>query len=140
MNNQEKLEEFYNYKYWREIQRNQLNNSSNIIFTFCVAIIGFTINYLLSENNNICPAISYIFFISIIFYFIAIFFYLFMNITKLIDYRKTAQLIYKGISYYEIGRKTRLLGIITWISFLLQIIFSFLGFIFTIICFRIILF
>lgn len=140
MDSKRQLEDFYDYKYWREIQRNQLNTSSNIIFTFCIAIIGFTINYLIEEKNNICPVINYIFFISIILYFLSVFFYLSMNITKLLDYRKTAQLIKKGVSYYDIGRETKLVGRITWISFLLEIFFAFLGFLFTIICFKIVLF
>ncbi len=80
------------------------------------------------------------FFISIILFFLSVFFYLSMNITKLLDYRKTAKLIKKGVSYYDIGRKTKLVGRITWISFLLEIFFAFLGFLFTIICFKIVLF
>ena len=56
MNKKEQLEEFYNYKYWREIQRNQLNTSSNIIFTFSATIIGFTINYLLKKDTSICES------------------------------------------------------------------------------------
>ena len=40
MMSQEKFKEFYNYKYWREIQRNQLTISSNIVFTFCVRCVA----------------------------------------------------------------------------------------------------
>ena len=61
MNKKEQLEEFYNYKNWREIQRNQLNTSSNIIFTFSATIIGFTINYLLKDNNDNCEIINNLF-------------------------------------------------------------------------------
>ena len=33
--------EFYNYKHWREIQRNQLGVSANLYFIFTSAIFGY---------------------------------------------------------------------------------------------------
>lgn len=134
MDSKKHLEDFYNYKYWREIQRNQLNNASNIIFTFTVAIIGFTINYLL--NNNTCPIITDFLFISITIYSISIFFYFLMNIIKLIDYRKTASLIKSNVSLDEIGKKTYILGQIIWFSFILETVLTFLGLIISIITFK----
>ena len=74
MNKKEQLEEFYNYKNWREIQRNQLNTSSNIIFTFSATIIGFTINYLLKKDTSICESTKFLFVISIIIQLISILF------------------------------------------------------------------
>lgn len=140
MNSKKPFEEFYNYKYWRDIQRNQLTISSNIIFTFCVATIGFTINYLLKENKNLCPIINYLFSISILMYFISVFFYLSMNVSKLIDYQKTAKLILKEVSLNKISQKTKFLGTLTWIFFILETTFAFLGFLFSIIVFKIIIF
>ena len=140
MNSKKPFEEFYNYKYWRDIQRNQLTISSNIIFTFCVAAVGFTINYLLNENKNLCPIINYFFYLSILMYFISVFFYLLMNISKLIDYQKTVKLILKEVSFDKISEKTKILGKITWIFFILETTFAFLGFLFSIIIFKIIIF
>ena len=134
MDSKKHLEDFYNYKYWREIQTNQLNNATNIIFTFTVAIIVFTINYLL--NNNTCPIITDFLFISITIYSISIFFYFLMNIIKLIDYRKTASLIKSNVSLDEIGKKTYILGQIIWFSFILETVLTFLGLIISIITFK----
>ena len=44
----EKLKEkkdFYNYKYWREVQRNQLGVSANLYFIFSSAIFGYILNF-----------------------------------------------------------------------------------------------
>lgn len=131
------LKEYYNYKYWREIQRNQLNNTSNIIFTFSIAIIGFTINFLL--NNNTCSKIANLLFLSVGIYSTSICFYFFMNIIKLIDYRKTAALIKSNIDLYEIGKRTHILGQIIWFLFILEIIFSIVGLIISVISFKILL-
>lgn len=42
-----RLKEFYNYKHWREIQRNQLTISSNIFFYFKCCF-----SWLFSESFN----------------------------------------------------------------------------------------
>ena len=140
MNKKEQLEEFYNYKNWREIQRNQLNTSSNIIFTFSATIIGFTINYLLKDDNDNCEIINNLFKKSICFLLISIFCYLAMNIIKIIDYRKTAGLIRDEISFIEIGRRTKFLGKTIWTIFLLQMIAAFFGILFSFISFESIIF
>ena len=135
MNKKEQLEEFYNYKYWREIQRNQLNTSSNIIFTFSATIIGFTINYLLKKDTSICESTKFLFIISIIILLISILFYLIFNISRLTDYTKTARYLSTNMSFEEIGTKTWLFGKITWYSFFLQIGIAFFGFLFSVIIF-----
>jgi hypothetical protein len=47
-----KKDEFYNYKDWREIQRNQLGISANLYFVFSSAIFGYTLNFLLADKNK----------------------------------------------------------------------------------------
>ena len=133
------LKKLYEYKYWREVQRNQLTITSNIIFTFSVALIGFTINYLL-KNGSLCPIIKGKLFNSISLYSLSILFYLIMNFSKLVDYRKTASLIMKETPNNEIQKKTNLLGKITWYSFILEILLTFIGFIITMISFKSIIF
>jgi hypothetical protein len=135
MNKKEQLDEFYNYKYWREIQRNQLNTSSNIIFTFSATIIGFTINYLLNEGSSICSSSKFLFIISIFVLLISTLFYLVFNISKLIDYKKTARHLRNNVPFEEISKKTWLLGRITWYSFLIQLGIAFFGFLFSVIIF-----
>ena len=135
MNKKEQLEEFYNYKHWRDIQRNQLNTSSNIMFTLSATIIGFTINYLLNNSNSICYRSKFLLIMSIAVLLFSILFYLIFNISKLIDYKKTARYLRNDMSFEEIGRKTWLLGRITWYSFSIQTGIAFIGFFFNIIIF-----
>lgn len=136
MNSTSKLEEFYNYKYWREIQRNQLTISSNIVFTFGVASVGFIINYLLNNKKTSCTTLNDLFYCSILLFLLSIFSYLILNIVKLKDYRKTAKLIKKDAPLHEISKKTCLLGNIAWWLFYSEIIFAFLGFIVSLIIFE----
>ncbi len=140
MMSQEKFKEFYNYKYWREIQRNQLTISSNIVFTFCVAVVGFIINYLLNNKNMKCPILNDLFFYSISFFLLSIISYLIMNIAKLIDYRETAKLIKKETPFHEISKQTYLLGKLAWWLFILEIIFAFFGLLVSLFVFKNIIF
>ena len=140
MMSQEKFKEFYNYKYWRETQRNQLTVSSNLVFTFCVAVVGFIINYLLNNKNMMCPILNDLFFYSILLFLLSILSYFILNIVKLKDYRKTAKLIKKETPFHEISRQTRLLGSFTWWLFCVEIIFAFFGFLMFLFIFKSIIF
>ncbi len=140
MNSKSKLEEFYNYKYWREIQRNQLTISSNIVFTFCVATVGFILNYLLNSKIKNCSTLNDLFYYSILLFMLSILSYLTLNIVKLKDYRKTAKLIKKDTPLHEISKQTYLLGDFAWWLFYLEIIFAFLGFLVSIIIFKNVIF
>ena len=140
MNSKSKLEEFYNYKYWRDIQRNQLTISSNIVFTFCVASVAFTINYLLNNKYTNCGILNDLFYYSILLYLLSILSYLLLNLVKLIDYRKTAKLIKNDTPLYEISKETSLFGNITWWLLYTEIIFASLGFLVSIITFKNIIF
>jgi hypothetical protein len=89
------LDEFYNYKYWRDIQRNQLSISSNIFFTFNVVILGFVVDYLANDDNH-CGmnlVIKNLFLVAMVFLILSIVSYVIFNILRLIDYRNTAQII-----------------------------------------------
>lgn len=121
MNSKSKLDEFYNYKYWREIQRNQLTISSNIFFTLSIASIGYSVNYLIIHRSD-CSVIRNIFMISMFFFIISIISYFLLNIFKLSDYRKTAQLIYNDTSHNEIKNKTKKIGHWIWYLFYTEII------------------
>src|SRR5690554_6795103 len=100
MNTQEHLKEFYNYKYWRETQRQQLTTSSNIFFTFNVVVIGFIINFLLNNEKQYL-VIKDLLLVSLICFVLSIVFYIIFNLLRLRDYRKTAQLIKEGITFHE---------------------------------------
>ena len=137
---QEKFKEFYNYKYWREIQRNQLTISSNIVFTFCVAVVGFIINYLLNDKNMRCQILNDLFFYSISLFLLSIISYLILNIVKLIDYRETAKLIKKETPFYEISKQTYFLGRLAWWLFILEITFAIFGLLISLFIFKNIIF
>ncbi|EKT4549190.1 hypothetical protein JE952_000800 [Flavobacterium psychrophilum] len=140
MNSKKHLKEFYNYKYWREIQRNQLTTSSNIVFTFCIAAVGFIINYLLNNKCLRCPILNDLFFYSILFFLLSTITYLILNIVKLKDYRETAKLIKKNTPFHEISKQTFLLGKLSWWLLISEIIFAFFGFIISLFIFKNIIF
>ncbi len=136
----DKLKKFYNYKYWRETQRNQLTISSNLVFTFCVAALGFILNFLLNNKSIKCSILKDLFFYFILFFLFSILSFFILNIVKLKDYRETAKLIYKDYSLNEIRKQTSLLGGIVWWLFYSEIIFAFLGFIIILFSFNKIIF
>src|SRR5690554_4985030 len=102
MNTQEHLKEFYDYKYWRETQKQQLTTSSHIFFTFNVVVIGFIINFLINnEKQNL--VIKDLLLVSLVCFALSIAFYIIFNLLRLGDYRKTAKLIKDGIAFHEIS-------------------------------------
>jgi hypothetical protein len=121
-----RLKEFYNYKHWREIQRNQLTISSNIFFTLSVASVGYSVNHLI-EHKYDCLIIRNIFMLSMFFFIISIIIYFLLNIVKLVDYRRTSQLIDKDTSSNQIRNNTSSLGNWTWYLFYTEIITCSLG-------------
>lgn len=124
---EEMLKEFYNYKYWREVQRNQLTISSNIFFTFSTVIIAFIVNYLLKESDNEHIVIKNLLQLSAFIHILSIILFSLLNFLRLVDYRKTAKLIKAGTEYSKISEQTKLIGQSNWYLFVLQIIFSVLG-------------
>jgi len=123
------LDEFYNYKYWRDIQRNQLSISCNIFFTFNVVILGFVVDYLANDDNH-CGmnlVIKNLFLVAMVFLILSIVSYVIFNILILIDYRNTAQIILREKSNHYVSAKTKYMGQINWILFICQITLSVLG-------------
>jgi hypothetical protein len=128
MSNEKKmLKEFYNYKYWREIQRNQLTTSSNVFFTFSTVILGFIVNYLLKESFQIHFVIKNLLLLSALAHILSITLYTLFNTLRLVDYKKTANLIKVGTKYCEISKRTILIGKLSWYLFVSQIGLSVLG-------------
>jgi hypothetical protein len=137
-----KIDEFYNYKNWREIQRNQLGISANLYFVFSSAIFGYTLNFLLADkgkNTLNCPA-KIILYFSLIFILTSLLFYAIFTENRLKDFRKTAQLINEGKSSDEIKEMTKTIGINTWSNYNLQRYSLFIGFIISLVGFSIYLF
>lgn len=114
MNNHEKLKEFYNYKYWREIQRNQLGVSANLHFVFSSAIYGFILNLLIEKNCCLSNCEKFIFIISLIFQTFSLFFYGLFTQNRLKDSQATAKLIYEEKPFVEIRNSTLETGKKTW--------------------------
>ncbi len=137
-----KKDEFYNYKDWREIQRNQLGISANLYFVFSSAIFGYTLNFLLADKNKStlnCPA-KIILYLSLIFILTSLLFYAIFTENRLKDFRKTAQLINEGKTSDEIKEITRPIGINTWSNYNLQRYSLFIGFVVSLVGFSIYLF
>lgn len=85
--------DFYNYNYWREVQRNQLTISSNVYFTFSASIVAYTLNTLITNSLKTTICLKLLFIISILFHLVSLSFYVRLTDNKLKDYKKTATLI-----------------------------------------------
>jgi hypothetical protein len=132
--------DFYNYNYWRDLQRNQLGTSANLYFVFSSAIFGFTLNFFIAEKNLLkCPE-KIIFTFSLISILISLFFYALFTENRLKDFRKTAQLIDDKKSEIEVRELTKSIGINTWSYYNLQRYSLFIGFLISLIGFSIYLF
>ena len=135
-----KKDEFYNYKYWRDIQRNQLGISANLYFVFSSAIFGFELNFLITNKGKLnCPENITLSF-SLIAILISLFFYTIVTDNRLKDFRNTAQLINDGKSNDEIKAATKSAGEKTWSCYNRQRYSVFIGFIISLIGFSIYLF
>jgi len=143
MNDKNKKEDdFYNYNYWREVQRTQLGISANLYFVFSSAIFGFTLNFLLVNIDNValsCPA-KIILCFALVFILTSLLFYAIFTENRLKDFRKTAQLISEGKSKDEVKNLTKIIGINTWSYYNLQRYSLFIGFVISLLGFSIYLF
>ena len=130
--------EFYNYKHWREIQRNQLGVSANLYFIFTSAIFGYVINFLVQNKAKLFHCEKYLLIPSIIFLLISFLFYALFTENRLKDFRKTAELInekksFEKESFDNISKLTKKRGIDSWSYYNLQKYSLFVGFIFALI-------
>lgn len=110
--------EFYNYRYWRETQRNQLTIASNLYFVLSSAIIGYSINLLIKQSEYEivieCPEKIFLL-LGVIVNIISLVLYVCLTDNKLKDYRETAKLIKKeDKTYGNIGDLTSNYGDKTW--------------------------
>lgn len=141
-NKNEMLKEFYNYKYWREVQRKQLTVVSTIYFGFSTALIGHSLNSLMNKNilkGDCC--VQTLLISGIILNILSLYFYLQLTNNKLDDYRKTAELI-KDISknFEDINKETKDFGTKTWDLFKLQKTFLIIGFIACFVAYSVLIF
>lgn len=135
------LNEFYNYKYWREVQRNQLTIVSNIYFGFSTALIGYSLNLLINDNSlKVDCCIKTLLIMGIALNVISLFFYVQLTNNKLNDYKKTAELI-KDVknTFEDISSKTKGFGIKTWDLFKQQKTFLIIGFIVCLVAYSILI-
>ena len=134
------IKEFYNYKYWREIQRNQLGTSANLYFVFTSAIFGFIVNFLIQNTITIQNCERFFCLLSLLSLLISLIFYAFFTENRLKDFRETAMYIDKGLDYDEIRKLTAVTGKRSWDLYDKQRCFLILGFIFSLIGFVIYIF
>lgn len=140
MDKKHKLEDFYNYKDWREIQRNQLGTSANLYFVFTSAIFGFIVNFLIQNKITIQNCERFFCLLSLLSLLISLIFYSFFTENRLKDFRETATNIDKGLDYDEIRKLTEAIGKRSWGLYDNQRCFLILGFIFSLIGFLIYIF
>lgn len=129
MRKKENFDSYYDYKYWREIQRSQLGISANLYFLFSSAIFGFILNFLLKEINTLGTCEKCFFIISLIFLILSLSFYCFFTENRLTDYRNTAKLIKEEVDFDEITKLTKDLGEKSWNLYYCQRNLLIIGFI-----------
>ena len=136
------LKEFQDYKYWREVQRNQLTTSSNIYFGFSSAIIGYSINFLISDKfkMGINLHIKTLLVVGVSINLLSLIFYAFSANNRLNDYRRTAMEIYDGSTINQIRNRTANYGIKTWDNYTCQKLSFAIGFVLCLIAFSFIIF
>lgn len=125
--------EFYNYRYWREAQRNQLTIVSNLYFVLSSAMIGYSVNLLIKQSEYQitieCSEKTFLL-LGIIINIISLALYICLTDNKLKDYRETAKLIQKEVkNYSDIGSSTFSYGDKTWCYFKYQKLSMIAGFI-----------
>lgn len=124
----------YDYNEWREKQRNQLSESSNIFFLFASAQLGFIISFIPKEIGSVNGCcIKFFFFLTSILLFVSLVLYGLLALNRLKDFRKTARLINDGKSTDEISASTEDVGQLTWTLFYLQLGFLAAGTLVTIV-------
>ena len=121
------------YRYWRDVQRTQLGVSANLYMVFASAILGYIVNFLVTKRDEVGCATMVILSISISFLLLTLIFYGCFSYNRLTDFRRTAQLLYKGKSKRTVSILTRKLGECTWYLYYFQLLWLILGFIFSLI-------
>lgn len=126
--------EFYDYKYWREVQRNQLGVSANLYFIFSSAIFGYVINFTIVNKDDFFHCEIHLLIPSLIFLLISFLFYALFTENRLKDFRRTAELINDdSVAIENIPRLTKKRGVDSWSYYNLQRYSLLVGFIFALI-------
>lgn len=102
------------YRDWRKTQRDQLGISANLYMIFASAILGYVVNFIVTNNNIIDFGAIISLLISIIFLLLSLIFYGWFTHNRLTDFRKTAKLIKQGKTEDEVNELTAELGDLTW--------------------------
>ena len=121
------------YRDWRKAERNQLGLSANLYMVFASAILGYTVNLLVTEKEEVGCASLVILSIGICFLLLSLIFYGWFTQNRLADFRKTAQHLNDGKTEHEAGKLTRKIGECTWNLYYLQLLWLVLGFVFSLI-------
>lgn len=122
------------YHYWREVQRKQLRDSANLYMIFASAILGYVVNFLVTQHHFHC-IVKVLLSIGTIFLVFSLMFYGLFVFNRLYDFRKTASLYGEGKTEGVVGKLTRRIGKLSWSLFYLQIGWLIFGFIFSLIGF-----
>jgi len=128
------------YNYWREIQRTQLGISSNMYSVFSSGILAYSINILINQKDSLDNCIVVFISISIVFLISSLVFYSLFTHNRLKDFRKTAQLINNRKSNKETSYLTQEDGEKTWNYYNVQRYLLFIGFVFALIGYSIIIY
>lgn len=128
------------YNYWRETQRTQLGISSNMYSIFSSGIIAYSINILINQKDSLNNCIVIFITISTIFLIMSLVFYSLFTHNRLKDFRKTAQLIDNGKSNKETAYLTKEDGDKTWNYYNAQRYLLFIGFVFALIGYSLIIY
>lgn len=120
------------YRFWRDVQRNQLGISANIYMVFASAILGYDVNFLVTKCHIGCIE-KVLLSIAAIFLLLSLLFYGLFVFNRLSDFRETARLYKKGKSEKVVGILTQRIGNCSWYLFYFQILWLGIGFIFALI-------
>lgn len=112
---------------WQEIRINQLSYSINLILGLSVGILGFQVTLLLNDKFIVQGLQKCLFSSSLVIIATAILFGIFCTISRLLDFRETAE-IARSKKRGDLSRNfkegrdlTKNLGEITWFLFWCQI-------------------
>ena len=128
------MEKYNEHHYWREVQRNQLGLSANLYMIFASAILGYDVNFLVTQSHIGCIE-KVLLTIGVIYLVLSLIFYGLFVINRLNDFRKTARLYKEGKSESIVAKLTRRIGKCSWWLFYTQIGWLILGFTFSIVGF-----
>jgi len=108
------------YRNWRGIQRDQLGISANLYMVFASAILGYVVNFLVTNKGKIECVPNVTLSISLCFLLLSLVFYVLFTHNRLKDFRETARYLKSGKSEDEVSRLTSGLGEFTWCLYDLQ--------------------